>query len=740
MDLSRRRFIKLSGLSALGAVVFNGCDIPEVELQVQSSLDIPEDTPSGGEVWYATLVNQGGGSEGVIVRVIEGRAKKVEGNPDYPLNRGSHSARSEAALQELYHPDRIESPLQNGAPVAWGDAMSALNSALDGGKALIITDPLRGQLASIVSRFTEATGSDHVQLEPLSRLALQNSIKSTFGQDQIPHFDIRNARCILSFGADWLGTWVSPESHSQQYGEFREGGDHGEERGYLIHVDSRFSQTTANADRWIPVKPGMEGLLALGIAHVIVQKGLASGDVEKAFEGGASSLDSYTPESVARQIGLTEYLGDASRAAGMIEEVAVRFATQGPSIAIAGDSAGGHSNGAFNLAAAYALNHLVGSVGVTGGVNYNPDFPVNVPRSGVGQSLGDWVSTIAKINSGEYSTVIVRGCDPLHGLPDHLGLREALQSVSTVVSISPTPNETSGVAQWVLPELTQLEMWGDDIPDPSPGYPVMGLQQPVVRPFKDGRSFGDLLLSVASMRSLDGAWPSDMQGALKDAARELHKLNRGSVTSGNFDDFWVGVLQRGGWWDVKSTGASNQGAGKAVDPGSFSMPQYSGGGEHHLIPFRSASIWEGQGADLPWLQAAPDPISTGVWQTWVEINRKEAATLDISEGDILELTNNENGQSIEVIAYPMPAIPEGVLGVPLGQGHTSVAGRYARDRGANVLDVLSGTAETVTNAHAWAATKVTMTKTGRKTRMVKFEGVAATDQIEEWPVVLLTDH
>ena len=159
-----------------------------------------------------------------------------------------------------------------------------------------------------------------------------------------------------------------------------------------------------------------------------------------------------------------------------------------------------------------------------------------------------------------------------------------------------------------------------------------------------------------------------------------------------------------------------------------------------MIPFRSAFLWDGQGADLPWLQAAPDAISTGVWQTWVEINRKEAATLDISEGDILELTNNENGKSIEVIAYPMPAIPQGVLGVPLGQGHTSVAGRYARDRGANVLDVLSGTSETVTNAHAWAATKVTMTKTGRKTRMVKFEGVAATDQIEEWPVVFLTDH
>jgi anaerobic selenocysteine-containing dehydrogenase len=741
MDLSRRRFLQLGGLSALGAVVFNGCDIPEVELQVQSSIDIPEDTVAGGELWYATLVNQGGAPEGIIVRVMEGRAKKVEGNPDYPMNRGKHSARSEGALQALYHPDRIDSPSHDGVAASWDDSIQALGAAVTTGKTLVITDPLRGQLGKVVSQFVASAGANHAQFEPLSRIVLKDALSQTFDQERTPHFDIKNAKCVLSIGADWLGTWVSPVSHSVEYGEFRDGGHDGEDRGYLIHAESRFSTTSASADRWIPIKPGTEGLLALGIAHVIVEKGLATGDVNKAFKGGASALSPFTPAVVADGTGLTEYLGnDSLKATHMIENAAVIFATNSPAIALGGDSAGAHTNGAFNLAAAYALNQLVGSVGVVGGIQFNPVFPLDVPQSAVGASLDDWKTTISDMNNGVYSTVIVRGADPVYGLPDHLGFKEALQKIGEVIVFTSIPNETSNGANWVLPEQSQLEMWGDDIPDPAPGYPVLGLQQPVVRPFKDARSFGDVILEVASSVGMNGTWALDMQDALRTAARELHKLNRGSVTATSFDDFWVGILQRGGWWDTSAAIGGTIYQGTPLDVSAYSNPEYLGGGKFHLLPFRSVALWEGQNSDLPWLQAAPDPTSSGVWQTWVEISRNDASELDISEGDILELTNNENKQQINVIAYPMPAIPDGVLGVPMGQGHSAGSGRYARDRGVNVLNILSAVQDKTTNAHAWAATTVTLRKTGNKTRMVKLEGEAATDQLEEWPVVLISNH
>ena len=482
-------------------------------------------------------------------------------------------------------------------------------------------------------------------------------------------------------------------------------------------------------------------MLALGIAHIIVEKGLAKGDVNQAFDGGAAALAPFTAQAVAAGTGLSEYLGnDSNRAVHMIEDAAVKFATATPAIALGGDSAGAHTNGSFNLAAAYALNQLVGSVGTVGGVQFNPQVPLDVPQSAVGESLEQWKAIIADMNNGVYSSVIVRGVDPVYGLPDYLGFKEALQQVGEVIVFTSVPNETSNEANWVLPEATQLEMWGDDVPDPAPGYQVVGLQQPVVRPFKDAQSFGDVLLQVASNIGLAGEWAVDMQSAIKSSARQLHALNRGSITAASFDDFWVGILQRGGWWDTSATGGNDSRNATPLDVSSYPSAEYLGGGDFHLIPFRSVALWEGQNADLPWLQASPDPTSSGVWQTWVEISRPDARRLDISEGDILELTNNENSQQIDVIAYPMPAIPDGVIGVPMGQGHSGGSGRSAQDSGANVLNVLSGGQDKGTNAHAWAATKVSLRKTGNKTRMVKLEGEAATDQLPEWPVVELTDH
>ena len=116
MALTRRQFLTLMGGSAGAAVLFQACGLPEKELLIDSPASMPEDLVSGIDNWYATTSQQAGRSEGIVVRVMEGRAKKVEGNPDYPLNLGGHSALSEAALQGLYHPDRISSPLVRTGP------------------------------------------------------------------------------------------------------------------------------------------------------------------------------------------------------------------------------------------------------------------------------------------------------------------------------------------------------------------------------------------------------------------------------------------------------------------------------------------------------------------------------------------------------------------------------------------------------------------------------------------------
>ena len=107
MKLNRREFLSLSGKSAAGAVIFAACSIPEQELLVQSPVDMPEDLVRGIDTWYATSWNDGASGDGILVRVLEGRIKKIKGNPDHPVNRGGARSNLDAAIQVHYNPDRL---------------------------------------------------------------------------------------------------------------------------------------------------------------------------------------------------------------------------------------------------------------------------------------------------------------------------------------------------------------------------------------------------------------------------------------------------------------------------------------------------------------------------------------------------------------------------------------------------------------------------------------------------------
>ena len=310
MGLTRRQFLTLMGGSAAGAVLFQACGVPEEELLVEAPLEMPEDLVTGLDNWYATLCRQCPTCEGIVVRVIEGRAKKVEGNVDYPINRGTHSARCEAGLQALYHPDRIKGPLvrvgERGSgqfeEISWADAIGRLTYQLqrlqdtgEQSKMVMVTEPVGGHLGMVVERFVSEFGGRHVPYEPLERTTLRAAMELVFDQRVMPDFDIENASYVLSFGSDFLNTWVSPVRYARGYGEFRQGD---RERGTLVHVDSRFSMTAANADEWVYVKPGWEGVLAMSLAQVIISEGWGDADAASTLSDGVD-LDRFAPASVA---------------------------------------------------------------------------------------------------------------------------------------------------------------------------------------------------------------------------------------------------------------------------------------------------------------------------------------------------------------------------------------------------------------------------------------------------------
>ncbi len=729
MGLTRRQFLTLTGGSASAAALFVACGVPEDELLVESPIRMPEDLVSGRDNWYATLCRECSTSEGVVVRVMEGRAKKIEGNVDYPVNAGKHSARCEASLQALYNPDRIRGPLvragERGAAqfeeISWTDAIGRLTFQLQNLQSnrrqqgmVLATAPGGGHAGLVGRRFTEKFGGKYAPYETLESTNLKMAISTVFGWERIPDFDIENSNFILSFGADFLNTWGSPVRYSRGYGNFRQGD---RERGTHYHVDSRFSMTSANADKWIPVMPGMEGLLALSIAHVIVEDGMASGSVGALTGGDNEVLAAFAPETVAERVGVS---------AEKIRGIAHDFAGHGPAIAIGGGSAGAHTNGLFNMIAIYSLNHLVGSAGRPGGIIFNPAPPLEEISDSSSATLADWQETIADMRAGRVNALLVRGADPFYGLPASLGIRDASYDVPFICSFSDIMDDTTAMSDLVLPQHSPLEDWGTDAPAFGPGYEVIGFQQPVVRPFFENRGselgtrgFADVILTVAQGLNLDlELGGSTFKEILQSEARKLFDLNRGSVRANDFGSFWNGTLQRGGWWD---TGARAKDVGIApAELPEFQEPEFEGGDryEYYLTPFSQTGIGEGQRAHLPWMQATPDPITTATWRTWIEINSRLAEELDIREGDVIRVASPRG--SIEALAYPHPGVPPYTVSIPFGQGHNA-GGRYAKDRGANVFSILAPLTDSESGAFAWAATKVNIEKTDEWVRVPKFE-------------------
>ena len=742
--MRRREFLKLAATSATGAVLFTGCGSigngnPESEFKIESPTWNPNDLRYGRDNWYATAAPLSVGGYGIIVRVFEGRAKKVEGNPDFPINLGRSCAKAQALVQEVYHPDRISAPLrlagQRGSgqyqAVGWDEALGEVAGLIRQapGSTLLITEPLNGALGAIVEQFVQATGIQHASLEPDERVVLREAMRRVFGVESLPSLDLANARFLLWFSGVCLHNWISPVQFARAYGAFRQGRP--DVRGTYYHVGPRLSGTAANADRWFPIRPGAEGLVALSMAQVMLEEGL----VEEANAEPFFQALGLTADQLASQFASEQVADAAGLTAEQIQELARAFAEQRPSIAIAGTSAAATTNGLFNLVAVYALNYLVGSVGSEGGLILNPGSPLpdELPAHRSGEPYSRWVELGQQIAGGQIRTVLVHRANPVYSLPPASGFQEALRGAGSVVSFSSFLDETTMLADLVLPDHTALEQWGLVVPDPGPGFEVVTMQQPVVNPFVNSRAFGDVLIQLASQLGQPLPWPSQEE-AVRALSDGLRALGRGNVEAEHPREYFVAMQTQGGWWDegARAEEASPQAPTApanpefAGDPGQFPF---------YLLPFPSESLGYGEFSHLPWLQALPEPISTNVWGTWIELNPRTARDIGVETGDVVRVVTPQG--SAELPVYVNPAAMPDVLSVPMGQGHTAY-GRYAEGRGVNPLELVAPQTERETGALAWAATRSRLELTGRRVRIARFEGQFPAFQLEEFPIIQVT--
>ena len=742
--MRRRDFLKVAATSATGAVLFAGCGrigdgVPESEFKLAQPVFHPNDWLYR-DAWFATAAPPEQGGYGLIVRVFEGRAKKVDGNPDFPGIYGKSDARAQALVQELYHPDRLSGARRATSrgsgqfeAFPWDSALQEVAQILresGGERAVLITGRLSASQAAIVAAFQKVTGIRHAVLEPDEFVVLRTAIRQLFGVSTLPIPDLANAHFLLNFSADFLHGWIAPVALAHAYGEFRQG-KRGQ-RGLYYHVGPRLSGTAANADRWFPIIPGSEGLVALAIAQVLSTEGKVPqdrfGPYLTALGLDAPRLASeYTPERVAPATGLS---------AEQIREIAHALVEHQPAVVIAGTSAAAATNGLFNLVATFGLNWLLGSVNQPGGLLLNPDPPLpdlRVPDDAI-LPLRGWTELFEQIRAGTISTVLVYRANPVYALPSASGVREALQAAKHVVSFSPFLDETTTLADLVLPDQAWLEQWGLSVPDPGPGFAAVAIQQPVVKPFLDARAFGDVLLDLIRLLGQEPPW-STQEEATKALALQLRSLGRGSIPATNDKEFLVTLQARGGWWDEQSRATGSAPSAAAVQPRQSVFVGDENQFPYVLHPYPLPSLGYGELAHLPWLQGLPEPISTNVWQTWIEVSQATADELGLHTGDVVRVLTPQG--DVELPVYVNPATQPGVIAIPFGQGHTAYT-RYAEGRGVNPVTLLAPETDADAGTFAWAATRCRIEKTGRRARLARFEGMVPAFQLEEFPIVRVT--
>lgn len=747
-EFTRRDFFKKAGVLS-AALALSGCGGNRAEERLVPFLRAPEEEVAGVFTDYASLCRQCPAGCGILVRTMGGRAHKIEGNPRHPLNQGKLCARGQAGLQALYDPDRLTGPQARTAgrdssfgTITWDEGVTRLTEALREAQAASSGPPrvavLAGQLPDhlyrVAALMLAAVGPGlagsavealpvvwnlHRAMDGTHRLGREAS--ELFGGapasgpgGPAPLFDLAAADVAVSFGADLFGTWLSPVYFGRAYGEMRRGSGTG--RGYLAHVDPRLTATGVSADEWLAPPAGREAEVALVLGRVILDEGLAAPSRPAAADAFFSGVDA---QGLAVDLGLSF-------------ETVVRLArllgSSAAPLAIPGGGLGSHENGVAGVQAVLALNLLVGAPGRT--LFPSPTLPADVVGAAERiSSFSDLRALLDALGGGRIDVLLVLDGDPLHDLPAALLFREAASRAPLIVDFSPFPTATGEIlADLRLPAPTYLETWGYQVPQPGTRLATLGAQQPVVRQLHDTRSPVDVLLAAAKGLGADAAavlpWDTEVD-YLKASVDGLRERTEASLVTADAETFWVKWQQYGGWWSTVEEPVSDAplAVPAAAAPSAPAVPEgVAEGSAFWLRPYPSLTLGDGRHANQSWLQETADPLTSVMWDSWVEINPAVAEEMGISTGDIVRLTSSVG--AVEVPAYVYKGIARDTVAVPLGQGHTAY-GRSAAGRGVNVADLLEIT-QADDGELAWGATAVSLEKTGRSKRLATLEGSEST--------------
>ena len=705
--VGRRTFLKVLG-SAGPAAAITACS-PVTPEQIIPYVVPPEDVIPGVATWYATVCRECPAGCGMVVRTREGRAVKVEGNPEHPVNRGKLCIRGQASLQGLYNPDRLSGPRRrrptNDAagqsvlePVTWevaqeelAERIRALRAAGQANRIAIVTPLTTGTLDTLVDRWADAVGgARRLRYEPFAYESLRAANRLAFARDEVPWHDFATPELVVSFGADFLETWLSTVGHARDHAVSRRLKDG--RRTRFVQIEPRQSLTGSSADERLDIAPDTEVLVAAAMVETIVSEQRAQGVSEADLDRIARLVQEYAPDQVTERVGLN---------ADTIRELARSFsdpsAGPGRTLAVGGGVAASGANAMVAQVAINLLNYVAGNIGTT--IRFTPD--TNWDRA---NSYRDMVELTDAMRSGEIDVLVLHDVNPVHTMPGGLDVAGALAKVPLVVSTSSFPDETSAQAHLLLPTHTPLESWGDYRSRTG----TIGLLQPTMPPLFDTKHLGDLLIDIGRALGDDmaEALPRDFYQFLRSewTSLILPLAEGGNESEPDFETFWAAAVKRGGFWhEVEPEYV-------ALNPALFdralNVATDDSNRNFTLLVYPSLHYYDGRGANRPWLQEIPDPLLKTTWGSWAEVSPDTARSIGAENGQLITVESDHGRLDVSVLITPQ--LHPGVVALPLGQGHTDY-GRYATGRGVNPMLLLDPNPDEPSGGIRWLGTRVDMT-------------------------------
>jgi molybdopterin-containing oxidoreductase family iron-sulfur binding subunit len=626
-SLSRRTFLRLMGAS-LALAGLTSCGRPRE--QIVPYVRQPEQIVPGKPLFYATALTLGGYATGVLVESHEGRPTKIEGNPRHPASLGASGAFEQAAILELYDPDRSQAVINIGRISTWDAFLAQLTTQLQsleanrGAGLRLLTEPvtspaLAAQIQALLQKYPAAQWH---QWSPVNRDSAFEGARQVFGRPANTVYRLEQADVILALDADFLGSGPGTLRYARQFADRRRVRAGQARMNRLYAVESTPTITGAMADHRLPLRASQVELFARALAQRL---GMG--------EGGSGAASAPDLQSLIPSSWLDALAKDLQANRG--RSLVVAGAEQQPAV----------------HALAHAMNAALGNAGQT--VLYTE--PVEASPVNTTESLRALTDAM---NGGQVSTLVVIGGNPAFDAPADFNFAGALAKVAFRAHLGLYEDETAALCHWHIPAAHQLESWGDARAFDG----AVSIAQPLIMPLYGGKSAYELL--AALLGQTDGSDQDIVRGYWRE-----HGLAD--------DSAWRQALHDG---MIANSGLPALPVTANLTDLPSQVPSLQPQAALELIFRPDPTIWDGRFANNGWLQELPKPITTLTWDNAALMSPATAARLGLTNEDLVEL--RFRGRSVRAPVWMLPGHADDSVTVTFGYGRTR-AGKVGTNTGFN---------------------------------------------------------